>query len=294
MELKQLRYFIEVAEREHVSEAAAYLHVAQSAVSRQISNLEKELDVTLFEREGRRIKLLPIGKLFLGHAKEVIHVLEQAQKQVKEFKQPEKGTIKIGFPTSLATNLLPQLIHSFNQHYPEIEFQLRQGSYYFLIEAVKQRELDIAFLGPVVENDPAIRSDILFEETMDVLLPYTHPLVEREEIALTELKEEPFILFPEGYILEKLVKDACEQEGFTPHVSTKGEDLDAIKGMVSAGIGLTLLPKTALHSHENEYVRQIPVRSNYLKRNVGIITPYTRELGPSEKVFHDFVLNYFK
>lgn len=293
MELKQLNYFIEVAEREHVSEAAAHLHVAQSAVSRQISNLEKELDITLFEREGRSIKLLPIGQVFLSHAKEVVQVLEQAKKQVQEYKNPEKGTIKIGFPTSLATSLLPKLIHAFNQSYPKIKFQLRQGSYYFLIDAVKQRELDIAFLGPLVSDDPSIKSDSLFEETMDVLLPYNHPFVDKEEITLSELKNESFILFPKGYILEKLVMDACLKEGFTPYVSTKGEDLDAIKGMVSAGMGITILPKTALNTPQNEFVKQIPVYSPYLKRSVGMITPTQRELGPSEKVFHEFTLNYF-
>jgi LysR family transcriptional activator of glutamate synthase operon len=294
MELKQLKYFIEVAEREHVSEAAMHLHVAQSAISRQISNLEKELDVQLFEREGRSIKLLPIGKVLLNHAKEVMSILDQAERKILEYREPEKGLIKIGFPTSLATSLLPQLIHAFNQSYPNITFQLRQGSYYFLVDAVKQRELDIAFLGPVITDDSDIKGDILFEEELHALLPYNHSLIGREDISLSELKEEAFILFPKGYILEKLVVEACEKEGFTPHVSTKGEDLDAIKGMVSAGMGITLLPESALHNQQNEFIKQIAIHSPFLKRNVGMITPQNRELGPSEKVFYQFVLNYFK
>lgn len=294
MELKQLRYFIEVAEREHVSEAATNLHVAQSAVSRQISNLEKELEVSLFEREGRNVKLLPIGKVLLNHAKEAVNVLDQAKKQIQEYKDPEHGSIKIGFPTSLATNLLPQLIYAFNQKHKNIQFQLRQGSYYFLMDAIKHRELDIAFLGPVVTNDDDIKGDVLFEEDMVLLVPYNHIFAKRESVNLKELYNEDFILFPKGYILEKIVVEACKKEGFTPRVSTKGEDMDAIKGMVSAGIGITILPVSAVSKQENEFVSQIPVNSPFLRRSVGIITPQNRELGASEQVFYNFIIDYFK
>lgn len=294
MELKQLVYFIEVAKREHMSEAAANLQIAQSAVSRQIINLEKELGVSLFEREGRNIKLLPVGRVFQNQIIEMMRILDQAKQQVREFNNPETGTIKLGFPTSLATTMLPQLINIFSQSYPDIKFQLRQGSHRFLIDSVKQRELDIALLGPVITDDPSLNGDILFDETFDALLPRNHRFANRKSIDLLELKEEPFILFPKGYILEKLVNDACEKDGFTPKVHTEGEDLDAIKGMVSAGIGITLLPKIALYNQQNEYIKQVPVHSKYLKRNVGMITPRTRELGASEKVFRQFVIDFFR
>lgn len=293
MELKQLRYFIEVAEREHFSEAAVVLHVAQSAISRQISNLENELGVELFEREGRNVKLLPIGKVLLEHAKEVMNVLDRAKKQIYEFTDPERGSIRIGFPTSLAISLLPQLIQSFSQSYPSIHFQLRQGSYNFLVDAIKKRELDIAFLGPVITDDPNIHGDILFWESMYVLVPQDHIFANRQYVELKELKEENFILFPKGYMLEKIVSDACLQEGFEPYVSTKGDDLNAIKGMVSAGIGITILPTSAITDLKDGFLKKIPVYTDHLKRSVGIITPQNRELGPSEKVFYKFVLDYF-
>lgn len=293
MELKQLRYFIEVAEREHFSEAAANLHVAQSAISRQISNLESELEVELFEREGRNVKLLPIGKVLLEHAKEVMTILDRAKKQINEFTDPERGSIRIGFPTSLAISLLPQLIQSFSQSYPSIQFQLRQGSYNFLVDAIKKRELDIAFLGPVITDNPTIRGDILFWESMYVLVPQDHKFSGRQYLELKELKDEEFILFPKGYMLEKIVSDACLQEGFEPNVSTKGDDLNAIKGMVSAGIGITILPASAITDLKDVYLKKIPVYTDHLKRSVGIITPKNRELGPSEKAFYEFVLDYF-
>ena len=92
MELRQLRYFIEVAEREHVSEAAEHLHIAQSAISRQIAKLEEELGVDLFEREGRNVKLTPIGKVFLDHTKTAMKAIDYAKEQIDEYPGPRTGT----------------------------------------------------------------------------------------------------------------------------------------------------------------------------------------------------------
>lgn len=97
LELRQLRYFVAVAEREHISEAAEHLHVAQSAVSRQIANLEEELGTPLFERIGRNVKLTPVGKIFLEHSITALEAIDFATKQVEEYLDPKKGVIKVGF-----------------------------------------------------------------------------------------------------------------------------------------------------------------------------------------------------
>ena len=145
MELRQLRYFIEVAEREHISEAAVHLHVAQSAVSRQIANLEDELGVQLFERIGRNVKLTPIGKIFLEHTISAIQAIDFAKKQIDEYLNPEKGTIKIGFPTSLAGHLLPTVISAFKKEHPNVAFHLRQGSYQLFNRSCKTSRTKLGF-----------------------------------------------------------------------------------------------------------------------------------------------------
>src|SRR4051812_48889721 len=107
MELRQLKYFIEVARVEHFSMAAETLHVAQSALSRQIGLLEKELGVELFEREGRNVKLTLIGKLFADQAKVALKAIDNATQLIDEYLDPERGTIRIGFPSSIASSTLP-------------------------------------------------------------------------------------------------------------------------------------------------------------------------------------------
>ena len=294
MEIRQLRYFKEVAEREHISDAAIHLHVAQSAVSRQIANLESELGVELFERMGRNVKLPPIGKSFLEHSLSALQTIDFAKKQIDEYLDPEKGTIKIGFPTSLAGHLLPTVISAFKKEHPNVAFQLRQGSYNHLIEAVKKRDINIAFLGPLPPKDNTINTTILFSENFSVLVPTNHRFAKREKIPLIDMREEDFVLFPKGYILHKLVYDACHSVGFTPKSSSVGEDMVAIKGLVAAGVGITILPDSTFYDSIPRFTTKVPLISPPLQRTVGMISPVTRDLSPSEKVFHDFTIQFFK
>lgn len=238
-----------------------YLHVAQSAISRQIANLESELGVSLFKREGRNVKLTAIGKVFLEHTETAMKAIDYAKEQIDEYLDPERGTIKIGFPTSLASHLLPTIISAFKEEHPNVAFHLRQGSYKFLIESVKKRDINIAFLGPVPVEDQSIEGHILFTENLLALVPSHHPLAERDNIRSWDLRNENFVLFPKGFILHKMAFDACKQAGFMPNISSEGEDLDAIKGLVSAGIGVTLLPESTVSETTPRFTTKLPIHT---------------------------------
>lgn len=294
MELRQLKYFIEVAKREHVTEAANYLHVAQSAVSRQIFNLEEELGVDLFIREGRTVRLTKIGRIFLEHAERAIHVIDDARRVVEEYRDPEKGTIHIGFSASLASYILPTSISYFREEHPHVQFVLNEGSYSELIEAVIQGEINMALLGPLPQDQKKIKSTPLFTEDIVALLPSSHPLANRSSIKLTELRDDPFILYPQGYVLHDVIMEGCLQRGFHPQVSFEGKDLDAIKGLVSAGLGVTLLPEVTLVDNLPRETARVSIVEPSLKRTVGVVVPKERELLPTEKVFFEFVRAFFQ
>jgi LysR family transcriptional activator of glutamate synthase operon len=293
MEFRQLQYFIEVAHREHVTEAAHTLHVAQSAVSRQIANLETELGVQLFIREGRNVKLTAVGKIFLEHAKTAMSEIEKAKQKIEEFLDPERGTIRIGFTSSLAANPLPTVISAFRARYPDIGFQLKQGAYKHLIDSVIRGDIDLAFLGPVPTNEKDVRGHIFFAENIVALLPAKHPLANQQLLRLHQLQNDTFVLFPPGYILRDIVVNACAQVGYKPKVSFEGEDIDAIKGLVAAGLGVTLLPEVTLTDNMPRETVKIHVSEPNVTRTVGIIIPNNRELPPSEKLFYDFLKEFF-
>lgn len=293
MELRQIKYFIEVAKREHVTDAANVLHVAQSAVSRQIANLEAELGVDLFIREGRTVRLTRIGQIFLEHMERAMNVIDDAKQIIEEYIDPEKGTIHIGFSASLASYILPTAISNFRKEYPHVKFVLNEGNYSDLIDAVIRGEINIAILGPLPAGEEKIKSSILFTEDIVALIPSTHHLAKRSAINLTELRDDPFILFPEGFILRKLIMEDCLQRGFRPQVAFEGKDLDAIKGLVSAGLGVTLLPEVTLLDNLPRGTVRVPIVEPTLKRSVGTIIPAERELLPTEKVFYDFIQQFF-
>nr|WP_206529654.1 LysR family transcriptional regulator [Brevibacillus sp. SYP-B805] len=291
--MRQLQYFIEVAKREHVTEAAHNLHVAQSAVSRQIANLEAELGIQLFIREGRNVKLTSVGKIFLEHAVTALNEIEKAKQKIEEFLDPERGTIRVGFTSSLAANPLPTVISAFRARYPDIGFQLKQGAYKQLIDSVIRGDIDLAFLGPVPTQEKDVRSHIFFAENIMALLPARHPLAKQETLRLRELQDDTFVLFPPGFLLREIAVNACAQVGFKPKVSFEGEDIDAIKGLVAAGLGVTLLPEVTLIDNMPRETVRLPISEPIVTRTVGIIIPSNRELPPSEKLFYDFLKEFF-
>ncbi|WLV24338.1 LysR family transcriptional regulator [Aciduricibacillus chroicocephali] len=293
MELRQIKYFIEVAKREHVTEAANELHVAQSAVSRALANLEEELGVQLFIREGRNVRLTPIGRIFLERMQQAMRVIGDARQIIEEYTDPERGTVNVGFPSSLATYMLPTAISAFRNEYPHAKFHLHQGSYRQLMDAVIRGDINMALLGPVPMDDTKLKGKILFTEQVVALLPANHRLAKAKSLALTELREEPFVVFAKGFVLRDLLMDACRQNGFDPIISFEGEDIDAIKGLVSAGLGVSLVPEITLIDNLPRSTVKVPISEPQVRRSVGMVIPKERDLLPTEKIFADFIEDFF-
>ncbi|WP_203363885.1 LysR family transcriptional regulator [Bacillus sp. REN10] len=294
MELRQIKYFMEVAKEEHVTEAAYRLHVAQSAISRQIAKLEDELGVQLFLREGRNVKLTYAGKIFLHHIESAMNEIDKAVAAVNEYLNPETGKIRLGFPNSLATKTLPRVISAFRKQYSDIGFDFHQGSNKELKDLVQEGEIDLAFVSPVPEKTADIDTHVFFSERMRVLLPNHHPLAKQEIVHLRELKDDQFVLFRTGYDMRKLVLEACQQASFEPNVGFESEDIYTIKGLVEAGLGVTLLPETLLVDQTPLGTVSLPISAPIISRTVGVIITKSRELPPSEKMFYHFLIDYYK
>lgn len=294
LEIRQIRYFIEVANREHVTKAADALHVAQSSVSRQIFNLESELGVDLFIRDGRRVKLTPIGKIFLERIKHGMNVIDEAAREVQEYLAPEKGTIRIAFQISLAAHILPSAIFAFRKQYPEVKFQMIQALNRDLIEGVITGDYNLAMVAPVPAHHAKISRKILFTENLVALLPIHHSLANRSSISLRELKDDPFVVLPKGFIFRDIVENACKELQFIPNVAFEGQDIDALKGLVSAGLGVALMPEVTLIDITPRSTVKIPIVDPPITRTVGIITPTQRDLLPTEKIFYEFLSPFYQ
>lgn len=292
VELKQLRYFMKVAELEHVTDAALSLDISQSAVSRQIYNLEQELGVELFYRRGRNVILTHAGKMFYEHMDRIRVLFHQAEREIREFQSPKTGTVHIGFPSSIATYIMPAVVSAFREEYPEVKFRLSQGSYYELINMVVKGQVNMALLAPLPE-DERVEGEILFTEKVVALLPSSHPLASEEEIEINSLRDEEFVTFPEGYILRDLIMEACHKGGFAPDISFEGEDIETIKGMVSAGLGVSFIPEVTLVDGMPRNAVKIPLKNPVVTRSIGIVKSKERPLLPTEETFYRFLIDFF-
>ncbi|SFL27223.1 DNA-binding transcriptional regulator, LysR family [Paenibacillus sp. 1_12] len=294
MELRQLQYFVKVARKQHVTHAAEELHVAQSAISRQIHQLEEELGVPLFVRKGRNLQLTSVGKLFLERIEVVLADMERAVSEVREFLDPEAGEIRIGFPHSLGIYLLPTVVASFRQQHPNVKFRLRQGTYNSLIRDVMRGEIDLSFISPFPEKHLNVSGRLLLQEELYAILPQGHKLADNDTIKLEQLKEESFVMFSDEYSLRNIVLEACAKAGFVPRIGFEGEETDTIRGLVAAGVGVSLLPEMALTEISQLQPAKVRVIEPLVTRSVGLIQRTGDKLPLVAEMFQHFLFDHFQ
>jgi len=294
LELRQLQYFVQVAKLQHVTKAAEELHVAQSAVSRQIHRLEEELGVRLFMQRGRNVQLTPVGQLFLKRAEGVLADLDRAVTEIHEFLDPEAGEIRLGFPHSLGTHLIPQVVSGFRKLHPNVKFRFRQGMYPSLIRDITEAEVDLAFISPFPDKNEHVTGEVVLTEELFAILPEKHKLAKFDTIRLAELKDEDFVLFSAGYSLRPIVWEACKQAGFTPKFSFESEETDTIRGLVAAGMGVSLLPEMAIYHTSSMMPAVVKVSEPHVTRTIGLIRRSGEKMPMVVQMFHTFLLDYFK
>ncbi|WP_044877859.1 LysR family transcriptional regulator [Paenibacillus sp. IHBB 10380] len=294
MELRQLHYFMKVAQKEHVTQAAEELHVAQSAVSRQIHQLEEELGVNLFMQKGRNLQLTPVGQLFCKRVETLMKDLDKAVAEIHEFLDPERGEIRIGFPHSLGIHLIPSVVAEFRKRYPNVRFRFKQGMYPSLIRDVISAEVDLAFISPFPDGHDQVDGDVVLTEELFAIMHPSHPLAQEESIHLSQLKEDKFILFSKGYSLRPIVWQACLEAGFTPQIAFEGEETDTIRGLVAAGMGVSLLPEMAFFQSNPMQPAKVRISEPRITRTIGLIHRSDDKLPLVAQAFRNFLLGYFE
>lgn len=294
VELRQLQYFVKVAKMQHVTQAAEELRISQSAVSRQIHLLEQELGVSLFIQQGRNLQLTAVGKLFLKRIEAILEDIDKAVAEVHHFLDPEYGEVRIGFPHSLGVFLVPDIVSKFREEHPKVKFKFRQGVHRSLLREVMQGDLDLAFTSPLPEDHSHVTGEVLLTEELFAILPQNHPLAGEAKIKLSQLKDDPFVLFNEGYSLRPIVWNACHEAGFTPKIAFEGEETDTIRGLVAAGMGVSLLPFLALQEISPLQPAKVKLEEPKVTRTIGLIRRVDEKLPHVAEVFRKFVLRYFK
>ena len=248
MELRHLRYFVAVADERSFSRAAEKLGIAQPPLSQQIQSLEKELDVILFDRTKRPLQLTSAGQAFLEASRSTIANLEQSIQRTQRIHLEELNCLTIGFTSSIANGVLPNILRTFRQHYPEIKLILWEENSAFQIERLRDHQTDVVFV--YQNHDLTKANDLkmmpLSQEMLVVVLPQNHPLAVQSQISLTDLANEEFIM-PRTLVVSNLpeqITDLCKQAGFEPKIVQEATFMVTILGLVAGGMGISILPSS--------------------------------------------------
>lgn len=244
MEIRQLRYFIAVAEEMHFNRAAARLHIAQPALSQQIQRLERELKTTLFARTTRSVELTETGKVLLVAARRVITESEDALRSIEQAVEGRTGTLRVGFVGSAALNLIPRIVPPLRQMYPDLELELHELTTEQQLSSLDAGNLDVGIVRDV-ESRPGITACELTREPLVVALPEDHPLAGQSTLALTDLSEAGFVVFPRQQVsrLYDVISALCLQAGFRMRVAQEAVQFPTILGLVAAKTGIAVVPE---------------------------------------------------
>ncbi|HCF9835572.1 TPA: LysR family transcriptional regulator [Pseudomonas aeruginosa] len=246
MELRHLRYFIAIAEELHFGRAAERLGISQPPLSQQIRALEEEIGARLFERTNRRVELTDAGRLFLDESRQVLAQVDKAVLLARRAHLGELGELKIGFTSSAPfTSTIPSSIHAFRKAYPDVHLDLQEMSSRQVLKALLEESLQVGVIRPLALPD-AVHWVELFREPLVAVLRADHPLAAGSEdgLAIAALAEEPFVFFPRSYgtgLYDQVIA-LTRQAGFSPRIAQEASEAMTIIGLVSAGLGVSILP----------------------------------------------------
>src|SRR5579885_147540 len=246
MNLRDMRYFVALAEELQFSRTARKLAITQPSLSQKIRALETELGARLFERGTRRVDLTSAGQTFLLRVRAILAEIEQASEAVRRAERGETGHIRIGFVSLAGLDVLPPLLRRFHGKYPDISVSLYERSSEEQARNVADGALDIGIVREP-KSIAGLASRHIVNDPQILVLPRDHRLANKPAIGLRELRNENFVLFPrkEGTGMYDRVIGACDRAGFSPRIVQEATMMTTTIGLVAASVGIAIVPSVA-------------------------------------------------
>jgi len=255
MEFHQLRYVCAIAETGSFSRAAERCQIAQPSLSQQVLKLEEDLGMKLFDRLGRSVRLTEAGRAFIPHARSILEQIETARSSVADKNTDVRGSVSVGAIPTIAPYLMPRFTAAFAKKYPDAKLRIVEETTPVLVESLRDLSLDLAILAlPLRHKDLElfpIRTEPLF-----AVVPKDHPYAGAESLALRDLRGEPFVMLRDGHCFRDLSIAACTHARITPNIAFESAQFSSLLGMVTAGVGISLVPEMAIDRNAGcRYVR---------------------------------------
>jgi len=283
MDIHQLRTFAVIAREGQMTKAAQSLHLTQPALSAQLSKLEDDLGVRLFDRTPRGMTLTAEGQLFLTYVEDALSRLNDGQRAIRELKGLEVGSLSLGGGATATTYLLPPVLARFHEAHPGLRLFVREQASTGVMEAVIAGELDLGVvtLGATDRVPEPLASRPWVEDELVLLVPPKHPLASKSTYRWKDLDEMPLVLFEAGSAVRNLIDARLLSEGCRPEIVMELRSIETIKQMVAQGIGAGFVSRFALdHTHDS-----LRASRDAIKRQLAIVWRSDRTLSPAAAAF---------
>jgi DNA-binding transcriptional LysR family regulator len=242
MELRQLEYFVAVAEEANFTRASERVHVAQSGVSAQVRRLERELGQQLFDRTRAGVRLTDVGAAMLPYARAALDAVAGARAVVGELSGLVRGRVAVGMIVARSALDMPGLLSAFHRDHPGVEITLTEHSSDNMLAMLLAGELDLALVGLSAAPPAGIETEILSEEQLVAAVSPGDPLAARPRIALAALRERRLISLPPGTGMRSALDTACAAAGFQPRIAFQAGDPVMLAELAARGLGVAILP----------------------------------------------------
>jgi LysR family transcriptional regulator, hydrogen peroxide-inducible genes activator len=290
MELYQLAYFLEAARQRNFTRAAIKLNLAQAALSEQIRKLEEEFGTRLFHRGKRETTLTATGETLREHAEALLDRATATKTAMQDLVNLKSGRLAVGAVPSVSACVLPSAVAAFRKRHPGVELSLHEGTSEQVAGWVESGRVEFGIVQLPLTTTHLV-SETLFTETFVLLVPRGHAASQRNQISLEKLREESFVLY-KGKARDTAMT-ACRNAGFEPRIACESSELETIRSLVGAGLGVAILPQLA--------VRQTPADCTVIRlkgvtilREMVMITRVAQVLSPSAVAFRKLVMAKFR
>jgi LysR family cys regulon transcriptional activator len=259
MNLQQLRYFNEIVRRGlKISDAADALYTSQPNISKQIKQLEQELGIDIFVRNGKRVvAITEPGQAILNIAQRMLHDAENLKQIGQEFHTQDSGHLTIATTHTQARYILPPVVKQFIRRYPKVQLGLHQGNPTQIAEQVLHGEADVAIATEALSQYDGLVTLPCYEWHHCVVVPPKHPLLEEKKLTLAKIAQHPVITYDFAFSGRGKINEAFEKAGITPNIALTAIDADVIKTYVELGLGIGILAEIAFIPERDRHLRMI-------------------------------------
>nr|WP_294679053.1 LysR family transcriptional regulator [uncultured Blautia sp.] len=293
MNLNQLTYFVTLAQIENYTRAAKRLDITQPSLSHAISNLEKELQVQLFERHGRNVTMTRYGEMFLKYVQDSLHILNLGVERIQEAARIPGGSISIGYIHTQGRRFIPELVRGFtdSRKGKKIDFHFQNAATGNLIQGLKDERFDVIFCSKA-EGEKEISFVPVAEEKLIAIVPEKHPLAAKNTVSVQELGQYPQVAFPPSSGLYFVIRELFEKEGIMPETAFEVEEDGALAGMVAEGFGVAIAPDVpVIHTLP---VKILNIENLHYRRYIYMGMLKNRYPSALVESFRDYILEHYR